>query len=418
MKKLLCIMLSLVLLLSVVSFPRASAMENHCALFNSAINALRWHAPFWDVAVGEAFPVASIMDYTRQKLSIDEYGETLIANGDYSYYASYAIPADVFEAVAMESFAIVDVNALRSYTSFFWDHLNFTGIDDFQNYQPDRDVYLFSNYGGMGDPSWYEVLGYTEENGLYTVYSRFLSLMWDDPVGEEGVDYIRIGEEYYAIEHHLRTVMAIANGRAQFHSWEEIKSVPDAGMTTPLTVIHQNESITIEAEAGVFPADTVIDIREPEAEILQAAQEALSDLVTDFVAYDITATVQPDGTVWVTFTIPEGFDAAKLALFHISDEGAAQQLEAVVNAENGTITAALTHFSVYAVAQLATADPLPGDVDGDGKLNARDARIILRYAAGLMDGEEPDPHVADFNGDGKINARDARAILRKAAGLN
>ena len=60
----------------------------------------------------------------------------------------------------------------------------------------------------------------------------------------------------------------------------------------------------------------------------------------------------------------------------------------------------------------------PGDANGDGKVNARDARLILRYAASLITGDEIDQAAADFNGDGKVNARDARAILRTAAGLD
>lgn len=417
MKKLLCITLVFLLFLSVVSLPSASALENHCQLFDDAINLLRWNA-LWDVAEGESFPVVSIMAYTRQRMCSDEYGEGLITEEGYSYYAYYAIPADVFEAAAMDFFAVVDVDALRSYTSFFWDYANETGIDNFQHYQPDRQVYLFSNYGGMGDPSWYEVLGYTEEDGLYTVYSRFISLIWDEPVGVEGVDYIQIGEAYFEIVHYLRTVMAISNGRAQFHSWEEITSVPDVEMTTPAGFLFESESVTIEAASGVFPADTVMEVRALEAEMLQLAQAALSGLAADFVAFDITASAQPSGVVLVTFAIPEGYDAEKLALFYISEDGVAQQLEAAVNAEEGSITAALTHFSIYAVAQLAGEATLPGDVNGDGKVNARDARMILRYIAGLTEEEALDLNAADFNEDGKVNARDARAILVQVAGLN
>ena len=58
-----------------------------------------------------------------------------------------------------------------------------------------------------------------------------------------------------------------------------------------------------------------------------------------------------------------------------------------------------------------------GDVNGDGKVNARDARTILRYIAGLVGTDEFELSVADFNGDGKVNARDARGILRFIAGL-
>ena len=63
-------------------------------------------------------------------------------------------------------------------------------------------------------------------------------------------------------------------------------------------------------------------------------------------------------------------------------------------------------------------DVLIGDVNGDGRVNARDARLVLRYAAGLADETEIDLTAADYNGDGRINARDARAVLRAAAGLD
>ncbi len=62
-------------------------------------------------------------------------------------------------------------------------------------------------------------------------------------------------------------------------------------------------------------------------------------------------------------------------------------------------------------------DVVAGDVDGNGKVTAMDARLALRISAKL---DEPTPEqlaAADFNSDGKVNAMDARNILRKAAGL-
>ncbi len=58
-----------------------------------------------------------------------------------------------------------------------------------------------------------------------------------------------------------------------------------------------------------------------------------------------------------------------------------------------------------------------GDVNGDGTINARDARILLRFLAGLTEADEIEEAAADFNGDAKINVRDAREILRHIAGL-
>ncbi len=62
-------------------------------------------------------------------------------------------------------------------------------------------------------------------------------------------------------------------------------------------------------------------------------------------------------------------------------------------------------------------DVFTGDVDGNGKITAMDARLALRISAKL---DEPTPEqliAADFDGNGKVNAMDARNILRKAAGL-
>lgn len=417
MKRSLSIMLAVFLLLSFTFLPRTSAVENPFPLFDQAINSLRWHIP-WDVKEGEAFPLVSIMSYMKRLMCTDEYGEELITENGYSYYAYYVIPADIFEATAMDCFATVDVEAMRNFTSFFWDYTNGTGIDAFQNYQPDREVYLFSSEGGMGDPSWYEVLGYTQEDGLYTVYSRFISLLWEEPAGIEGVDYIRIGQEYYAIEHYLCTVMAISNGRAQFHSWQELNALPNVELTVPTQIIVQNEQITITAATGVFPADTVVEIREPEAQMLPLIEAALKEIASDHMAFDIVSSAQPNGIAQVTFVIPDGYDAEKLALFHISQEGVAQQLEITVDADAGIITAELSHFSVYVLAQLADPKPLLGDANGDGEVNARDARLVLRYSAKLLDGDQLSLELADVNGDGKVNARDARIILRQAAGLN
>lgn len=60
---------------------------------------------------------------------------------------------------------------------------------------------------------------------------------------------------------------------------------------------------------------------------------------------------------------------------------------------------------------------LMGDVNGDGKINAADARMALRAASRLEIFSEEVAFVADVTGDGKVNAADARKILRMAAHL-
>lgn len=57
-----------------------------------------------------------------------------------------------------------------------------------------------------------------------------------------------------------------------------------------------------------------------------------------------------------------------------------------------------------------------GDVSGDGKINAVDARWVLQAASGVRPLTEAQAAVADVNGDGKVNAVDARWILQIASG--
>lgn len=57
---------------------------------------------------------------------------------------------------------------------------------------------------------------------------------------------------------------------------------------------------------------------------------------------------------------------------------------------------------------------IKGDADGDGRITAADARLILRAAVGL---EEVSLERGDMDGDGKITAADAREVLRDSVGL-
>ncbi|MBQ3537363.1 MAG: amidase domain-containing protein [Clostridia bacterium] len=60
---------------------------------------------------------------------------------------------------------------------------------------------------------------------------------------------------------------------------------------------------------------------------------------------------------------------------------------------------------------------IPGDVDGNGKITAADARIALRCSVGLESLSEAELKAADADKNGKITAADARLILRASVGL-
>lgn len=59
---------------------------------------------------------------------------------------------------------------------------------------------------------------------------------------------------------------------------------------------------------------------------------------------------------------------------------------------------------------------VPGDVNGDGKVSAIDARMALQYNAGNKELTAEQIAAADVNGDGKVSAIDARWILQAVAG--
>ena len=61
---------------------------------------------------------------------------------------------------------------------------------------------------------------------------------------------------------------------------------------------------------------------------------------------------------------------------------------------------------------------VPCDVDGNGEIQATDARLALRASVNLEKVEGVYKTAADTDGDGSINASDARTILRRSVGLS
>lgn len=68
------------------------------------------------------------------------------------------------------------------------------------------------------------------------------------------------------------------------------------------------------------------------------------------------------------------------------------------------------------VSALETDQVYLGDVDGNDKVNAVDARFVLQKASGARELSELGAKTGDVNRDGKVNAIDARWILQYATG--
>lgn len=98
--------------------------------------------------------------------------------------------------------------------------------------------------------------------------------------------------------------------------------------------------------------------------------------------------------------------------FRVNDDAApgVYVVESVVKSGSSLVKGTLT----FQIEEKQSQDRVPGDVNGDGNVNSRDALAILKYASGqevsiILDN-------ADVNADGNINSRDALAILKYASG--
>jgi|GEM_PF-2905543 len=84
--------------------------------------------------------------------------------------------------------------------------------------------------------------------------------------------------------------------------------------------------------------------------------------------------------------------------------------------EAGTLLSTDSEFDVQDESVLIAkfGEAIPGDIDGNGSVNANDALAVLRAALGI--GADVGS-AGDVNGDGVVNANDALMILRAALGL-
>ena len=59
-----------------------------------------------------------------------------------------------------------------------------------------------------------------------------------------------------------------------------------------------------------------------------------------------------------------------------------------------------------------------GDVDGDGKVSAKDSMLVQRYVINLKQLGDLQKKAADIDLDGKITNKDALGILRFSIGFH
>ena len=348
-------------------------------------------------------------------------------NGD-KFFRLFEIPAAVFESTARTRFSTVDLTKLRAFTYYDYDPDTQTGTDkpcynaDANTYT----INYMGGYGdsAYSDVIGYAENG----NGTYTVYSFCADHGYDPKPGDvDGKDYFYHDDCCDRLDGYLKVVLSIKNKVVKFHSWEYSEqefakagnlitpdmvpatttkattttavpttttvadTVTTAGNGTTTTVIG-NETTTVKETAttttvaptgpntafkpvastdgvvlsavdGVFPKNATVKVAAiTEQATISRLETALS--AEKFVAYEITASAQPNGTVVATFNIPAGYDPEHTAVIYVAEDGTTEQLNGTVNADTRVITAELTHFSTYAVVELEAEDAADNDETG------------------------------------------------------
>ena len=160
-----------------------------------------------------------------------------------------------------------------------------------------------------------------------------------------------------------------------------------------------------EGKFGNFAENTVLNVEKLSAE-------------ENTITYDITLTVndeivQPASAVTVKIPVPETLDGAQCKVYRQEADGTYTDMQATY--QNGYMVFTTDHFSTYILTTKRLGICL-GDLNGDDKINAVDARWVLQAASGARVFDATQTAAADVNGDGKVNAVDARWILQIASG--
>ena len=172
----------------------------------------------------------------------------------------------------------------------------------------------------------------------------------------------------------------------------------------------------VDESTGILVFENELNIIPDEAQ-LKAEQLSSEEnkIVFDISLVKDGTAVQPNGEVTVKIPVPEGMDTSLIKVYREEDDGTLTDMKAYF--VNGCMVFVTDHFSKYVLAYEESSTDLKGDINGDGKVTAIDARWVLQIAAGIRQVTEEEKAAVDFNKDGKVTAIDARWVLQAAAGI-
>ena len=171
----------------------------------------------------------------------------------------------------------------------------------------------------------------------------------------------------------------------------------------------------VDSATGISVAEKELNIIPDGAQLKTEKLSAEENkIVFDISLVKNGIAVQPNGEVTVKIPVPEGMDTSLLKIYREESNGKYTDMKAYF--ANGYMIFTTDHFSKYVLTTEEPSSALPGDINGDGKVTAIDARWVLQIAAGTREVTEAERKSVDLNKDGKVTAIDARWVLQAAAG--
>ena len=168
-------------------------------------------------------------------------------------------------------------------------------------------------------------------------------------------------------------------------------------------------TVTIENEAELIIKNLT------DSESVEKANIALGDSDKLIYLYDISLVkngvpIQSNSTA--TVKIPTSYKNAKI--YEIKDNGTKTDMNALY--KDGYLIFSSNQLSSYALA-ISKSNFLIGDINQDGNVDIKDATLIQKYLAKIVDFNDEQLATADTNGDGSVSIADATQIQRYLAQL-
>lgn len=129
-------------------------------------------------------------------------------------------------------------------------------------------------------------------------------------------------------------------------------------------------------------------------------------------ANTVTLDVYINGLYHDSFEVESGAVSFAIESDSLTEEPGKKNVVSVVGKDqNGTST----YKNFYTLIKKKQPEIVPGDVNGDNRINSKDISQMKKYIAGLVEDDAIVFCNADLNGDGRVNSKDVSAIKRLIA---